>query len=711
MGSGKKGNTVAVDKFAEMVQKLAPKKTKAPAATGAIEEQNETQLTGNTLTPAQKISNLPSHAPAGLRDLPGWLIWRYEHHPGEPKPRKVPYYTHGGRRHGVQGRPEDRRQLTTFDAAKAAATRRGFEGVGFALMPDFNVVALDFDNCMVEGGVHPDVERLVAGTYAEYSPSGEGVRAFMLGNLGNGKSNNVPPFGFETFSTKGFVTFTGNRLDITDLLGTENALADVTDDVRELCAQRFARKVSDLSAFEPDDPLMAYEPVLGLSEDQIRICLEALPKDLAYDDWIDIGMAVHHETGGERFDLWDEWSSSSPKYTTSDYGRMKWDSFGRNGVRPVTARTLVKMANENGAGIDLSVASPDDFEATANASAPDEKLRFRVVPAGEFSRAQAPGWIIKGVLPRAELVVLFGESGSGKSFLALDIGAAIARGIEWRGNRTKQGRVVYIAAEGGGGFRNRLRAYEIHHEVPLDTLPFGIIHATPNFLQKADAVDVAKAIAAGGPADVVIVDTFAQVIPGANENAAEDIGKALVHCRGIHKATGAVVILVHHAGKDPTRGARGWSGLRAAADAEIEVLRMTTGRMARISKQKDGDDGREWGFDLQRVPIGVDEDGDVIDSCVIKETEVPLTGKIGSRGRRPLGVWERRVQEVVEEFAFAQNGGIETDQVIAEVLRRAPPVEEGKRDTRKQQAKRALEALCQGDDAPYFLEDGCLSVL
>ena len=60
-------------------------------------------------------------APAEIRDIPGWLMWRFEHHEGESKPRKVPVYVSGQRRHGQQGSPEDRRQLTTFEAARAAA--------------------------------------------------------------------------------------------------------------------------------------------------------------------------------------------------------------------------------------------------------------------------------------------------------------------------------------------------------------------------------------------------------------------------------------------------------------------------------------------------------------------------------------------------------------------------------------------------------------
>lgn len=654
-------------------------------------------------------------APDELRRLPGWLCWRYEQHDDEPKPRKVPYYTGGGKRYGVQGRPEDRAQLTTFDAAKAAAARRGFDGVGLALMPDFGVVALDFDDCVHDGELAREVEALVGDTYAEFSPSGHGVRAFLRGNLGNKKAHSTPElYGFETFSSKGFVTFTGNVLPVTELLGNENTLAEVSEPVRALCAARFGPKASSPSEPAEADALAAFEPRLGLSIGQLEEALDVLDPDMAHDAWLHVGMGLHHETDGEGFELWREWSAKGGKYPDEETLKKRWDSFGRNSDRPVTARYLVKLAHENGARISVNAVSLDDFENLdeTEGKPADEaiKPRYEVVPAGEFARGTRPGWIMKGVIPRAELVVLFGESGAGKSFVAVDLAMAIARGIDWRGHKTKPGKVVYIAAEGGGGFRNRLAAYEAHHKLTLDELPFGVIHATPNFLQKADAVDIAKAINAAGRADLVVVDTFAQVTPGANENAAEDIGKALAHCRGIHRATGAVVMLVHHAGKDTSKGARGWSGLKAAADAEIEVARFVTGRLIRISKQKDGEDGKEFGFDLDVVPVGMDEDGDVIDSCVLREAEIPATGKVGEK-KKPRGLWESLVLDVVAEMALGQSEGIEIDAVLAEAVRRGPAPEDGQRDRRKFKAKRALLALAEDDNATFFVDGDCISMV
>lgn len=651
-------------------------------------------------------------APDEMRNLPAWLTWRFEYHEGEDKPRKIPYYTSGPKRHGVQGRPEDKQELTTFAAARTAAARRGFDGVGFVPLPEFNICALDFDHCITDGTLHPELEAIVTGTYAEYSPSGNGVRAFVKGQYGNSKARGEP-YGFEVFSSKGFVTFTGNRLDVVDLMGNASTIADLDGPVRELCARRFARPVAEtgLSAGAP----------LGLTQAQLDKCLGAIDPGIGHDEWLSVGMALHHETQGEGFDLWCDWSELSDKFPGREILLNRWSSFGKTHDKTVTARSLVRLANEHGAGINLNgPASMEEFEALASTDAasefedvssahtPEKAFRFPVLTANVFANRAAPRWIIKHVLPQAELVVMYGASGSGKSFMALDMAGAIARGLDWRGKKTRQGRVVYIAAEGAGGFRNRMQAYAQLHSIELADFNVGVIHAAPNFLEKADALDVARSIKASGGADVIIVDTFAQVMPGGNENAGEDMGKALAHCKGIHAATGAVVVLVHHSGKDSAKGARGWSGLRAAADAELEVVRMPVGRLLRLSKQKDGDDSMEWGFELETVQIGIDEDLEPITSCVVIEAAVPAVGGVAAR---KLGPVEVVVNAVIQEFALAQTSGIEVGPVLAEVVKRMDPPADGKRDSRKQRARRALEALTNGDDAPYWLaDDGCITI-
>jgi len=392
----------------------------------------------NTVT-----NHVPSAPPPeALRHLPGWLIWRYESGSGKAKPRKVPYYGTGGRRKGALGGNADRKRLVTFDAAHDAATRMGFDGVGLALLPDFGIVALDFDCCVdASGKVLPEVKTLVDGTYAEVSPSGKGVHAFFLGELEDRKDPAGTPFGFEVFHTTGFVTFTGSAL-----WDKASPVAPLSEEVQSLYDARFGQRKRPGDA--DNDPLMTYDPPAGLSLDDLRRLLDTLPGDAAdtYQSstgpsWIGVGMAVHHETGGsqEGFALWDEWSTKSKdKYPGTEDCLRKWESFGQGGRQSVTARSLIKWSGIRLDSADFDVVSDD----------PAKPLRYDQVEADDFSEGAAPIWIIKTVLPQSELVVLFGESGSGKSFVALDLSMAVARGAPWRGHRTKQGRVVYIAAEG-----------------------------------------------------------------------------------------------------------------------------------------------------------------------------------------------------------------------------------------------------------------------
>jgi hypothetical protein len=645
--------------------------------------------------------------PAEIKDIPCWLMWRFEHHDGETKPRKVPLYVSGQRRHGQQGSPEDRRQLTTFDAARAAAARKGMDGVGLALLPEWGLCALDFDNCITAGELNPEVAEIAAQSYAEYSPSGTGVRVLFKGNLLNRKSFDGE-FGFETFSTRGFVTVTGNALEVTELLGNENTIAEVTPEASALFRKRFGQRE------DRGNTVGSVEP-LGLTEAQVVACLAAIPNaNLPYEayngtpSYLEVGMAVHTETRGEGFDLWDEWAATSDKYTGRQYGLERWQSFGKQANGPqITGRTLVRWAN---GAVNLSgPASPDEFEALVDqAQAPTtDKARFVFEPVHSFASATALEWWVKQVMPKAGLVVLYGASGSGKSFVMLDMGMAIARGVMWRGKRVRQGRVAYIAAEGSGGFRKRITAYAQANAIDLTQVPMTVLNAAPNLMDAKESAAVAAAIQASGGADIVVVDTFAQAMAGGNENAGEDVGKALGHCKRIHEATGALVVLVHHSGKDAAKGARGWSGLKAAADAELEVVKTETGaRYMRLSKSKDDVDGLEFGFELQQVRVGVDDDLDPITSCVVIDAEVNKAKAIS----RKLGPREQAVVDAFQVIAASQVEGIEVDGVLEEALARvdlegkkASQVKSNLRSTLRRLLENAEFGIGQAEDGTLFV--------
>jgi hypothetical protein len=655
-------------------------------------------------------------APTVLRDLQGWLLWRYEQHEGEPKPRKVPYYADGGKRYGANGSPNDRAKMVKFAAARDAAAKRGMSGVGLALMPEFGITACDFDHCVdADGNVPDEIAQIAARTYTEYSPSGVGVRAFSVGSFGNNKASTTPDtYGFETFSNSGFVTFTGNILPICEMLGEEDTVADdptVNAIIQRLCDTRFAsRAPSSIS----DDPFAGLEPRLGLTPGAMQRILSHVSADVGRDEWIRVGLALHHECEGDEtgFDLWDDWSIDGATYPGTEGLRVQWDSFDRRAgqrQRQVTMASVINMAKKG--GYVHTRASAESVMAKVEviiAEAREERGRFATTPIHELA-LQPPGdWLIKGVLPDDDLVVLFGASGSGKTFVALDMAFAVAQGIPWRGNRSRQGIVVIIAAEGAGGLGKRSNAYAKFNDVDLSKVPLHVITAAPNFLHEDDIAEVLASIRALGDVDLVVIDTLAQVTPGANENGAEDMGRALANVRLIREAAGATPMVVHHAGKDPSKGSRGWSGIKGAASAQIEVLKHEDGqREIHIEKMKDGEDGVRYGFRLEVVELGVDAYGDLITSCVAIEADLPAA-KVQdkpSRGVVRYGANERHVLEVIETD-YAALSDVSEAVFVARCADLLPPPDAGKRDQRLFSMRRAVQTLSKRKDGPIAIEHG-----
>ena len=327
------------------------------------------------------------------------------------------------------------------------------------------------------------------------------------------------------------------------------------------------------------------------------------------------------------------------------------------------------------------------------------RKRFEFQQAAEFARGKRGSYLVKGILPQAGLGVIYGASSSGKTFFALDLVMAVSRGVPWRGLRVRQGAVAYICAEGEAGFRDRMLAFAraADESIALDlaVIPFHVLGGAPNFLLAPDVNDLVAAAKALGPLKVIVVDTFAQVMPGGNENAGEDVGKALANCRKLHQATGALVLLIHHSGKDQTKGARGWSGLRAAADVEIEVTRASndSARVATVTKMKDGEDGGVFGFKLVPVVLGEDEDGDDIVSCVVRPSEIHLAAL--NRAAKPMSNYEQGAWNAT--FALSLGGGWveEADVLDSAVSDGSVPCKEeidpgSKKDRRRDQYRKAL---------------------
>jgi hypothetical protein len=303
---------------------------------------------------------------------------------------------------------------------------------------------------------------------------------------------------------------------------------------------------------------------------------------------------------------------------------------------------------------------------------------------GNFQGRVSQGYHIKHVLPVADMIMVFGASGAGKSFVVFDMAMAVALGTPWRDHRVTQGNVSYVIAEGAGGFNARIKAYTEYHGIDAEGVPFQVIPAQPNFLKTPDIKKLIRTIVTTSPR-LVIIDTWAQVTAGGNENSGEDMGLALANCRRINKETGATVLLIHHSGKDADRGARGWSGLRGAADAELEVVRSGDDRVVSITKLKDGVEGVEFGFKLDIRVVGTDPDGDDITSCVVLPSEV-------SRAQVGMGKNERIIYEAARDSKGLDDAAPDVETLLNTAINQLPyDPEIDKRDRRRDLVTRAYK--------------------
>ncbi len=257
-------------------------------------------------------------------------------------------------------------------------------------------------------------------------------------------------------------------------------------------------------------------------------------------------------------------------------------------------------------------------------------MRYRLLSDDDLRKLPPLQWRIKKVLPQTGLAAMYGPSGSGKSFLVLDILQALAAGREWFGHKTNSCNVIYCALEGEGGIAGRVAAYRIRHGATAQNIRYLV--QPFSLLDGEDITDLAQAIkAAGQDAEVVVLDTLNRAAPGADENDSKSMGQIIAAAKELQTLVGGLVVLVHHTGKDASKGLRGHSSLHAALDAAIEVRRDGDNREWLIAKSKDGEDGEAHPFKLDVVELGPDEDGEPITSCTVHPLE-----KVAEAMRRPL---------------------------------------------------------------------------
>jgi hypothetical protein len=340
--------------------------------------------------------------------------------------------------------------------------------------------------------------------------------------------------------------------------------------------------------------------------------------------------------------------------------------------------------------------------------------------ASAVNKAHNPDEIVEGLLTRGTMSAVFGESGCGKTHLAVDLAGHVAQGIPWLGRRSRAGVVIYIAAEAGQSIRNRFKAFKDHHgvedlRVALVTVPVDLLNP---FADSDRVIALARQIEKefGEPVTLIIIDTLSRAMQGGDENSGEVMGTLVANGDNVRHATGAHMLWVHHSGKDRTKGLRGWSGLLGALDTEIEVTNDSGLVTAIVTKQRDGVAGAELVARLHPVSVGMDSWGNELTACVLEPSAAaePSTKKKPAKLPKGSQIALKALRETISDCGETMPGTGSIPPGVRAVtgaqwrqryyaldsldVDSDDPKETGKaRDARKTRFGRAREALQAGE--------------
>ncbi|WP_167759712.1 AAA family ATPase [Massilia horti] len=548
---------------------------------------------------APQFDNLPEE----LKKQPRWVVWRAEGGAGL-KPTKVPYDpTLSTYRRASSIDPQT---WGTYEQAVAAYMEGGYTGVAIVLDGD-GIVGIDIDHCMIDD--EPSLPAMslmhkLGVEYIEVSPSGTGLRGFGYAEqLQKGVSGNLDGLKVELYSNKRYLTITGRVLKS----GPFARLNGFTDLANTINANKVSKPAGVTATGTQEERLADWMGQVFSGDfyhDSLRnLAGSFIASGMQPGAVVSSLRGLMHSSRGRHDDRWKARMSEIPKLVDSAVKKFSPEVVDHS-------RLLRPTAN-----------AANDSEPTT---------RFKVLTAEQMAQAEFIKWTIRGLLPQIGLAALFGPSGSGKSFLTLDLSVSIASGVpEWYGMRVTQCPVTYCVLEGEGGMGKRVVAWEKYRGQKMpDTLRF--IAQQFDLTVATDVEELAIAIrSAGGANGLIVLDTLNRATPGSDENSSKDMGVIIANTKALQQLTGGMVLLVHHTGKDESKGMRGHSSLFAAMDCVIGVV-TGKGLSWTVAKSKDDVTGTLHGFRLEQVVVGEDEDGSDITSCVAVST-APAFAQCGSK--------------------------------------------------------------------------------
>jgi hypothetical protein len=291
-----------------------------------------------------------------------------------------------------------------------------------------------------------------------------------------------------------------------------------------------------------------------------------------------------------------------------------------------------EWCTEDLSGLDDAYAA-DEGQPTPNGTG----TPFEYALLKDLKPNLASQFVIKDLLPRAGLGCCYAQPGAGKTAIVIDMALHVAAGREYRGRRVERQAVVFVALEGHSGIYNRVIAAARH--LGIEDAPFGVIKAVESFRNPDTAARVAATAKAikeqyeteGESFDnpVIVIDTFQAALgPGGSDCRPEDVSELIENVKKLLIVPGMSVIIIHHAGKDASRGARGWSGLLAALDFELEVDRDDDLRTLNITKMRDASDTQSgFCYVLRAMELGQNPYGEPVTGVYVEHRADSGKGK------------------------------------------------------------------------------------
>lgn len=293
----------------------------------------------------------------------------------------------------------------------------------------------------------------------------------------------------------------------------------------------------------------------------------------------------------------------------------------------------------------------DDLEARIEKQEAQEAAlkEFPIRMLGTLE-VREPQWLVEGFLEESSLGMIFGESGAGKSFLALDIGLSVAAGISWHSHSVSQGPVIYICGEGLNGVIRRFDAWVLAQGVDRKKIPFfsSEVAAYLNAPSKMRTIrEAIRAIAkTAGEPKLILLDTWAANL-GGDENSTLDSTTGIAAFKQLCTDHGSAGLIVHHVGHGDKSRARGSSAVRAAVDMEY-LVEQDKDKTIRVTntKAKDSELSSPMAFVLKSIELGISEKtGKPNTSGVIQPINYSSPKEVN---KEPTGKWQKVSLSVLE---------------------------------------------------------------